>query len=37
MWVGDITCLPGQGGWLYLAMWLDRYSRKIVGFGAAGT
>jgi transposase InsO family protein len=32
VWVGDITCLPRQGGgWLYLASWQDACSRKIVG------
>ena len=30
--VSDITYLPHQnGGWLYLAVWLDRCSRKIMG------
>ncbi|RFP65148.1 hypothetical protein D0N36_10735 [Hymenobacter lapidiphilus] len=33
VWVGDITYLPRQGGgWLYLAVWLNRCSRKIVGW-----
>ncbi len=35
VWVGDITYLPKQGGWLFLATWLDRYPCKVVGFGAA--
>ena len=31
--MGDITYLPRQGGgWLYLAVWLDLCSRKIVGW-----
>lgn len=33
VWVGDITCLPKQGGgWLYLASWQDACSRKVVGW-----
>lgn len=32
VWVGDITCLPKQGGgWLYLTSWLDACSRIVVG------
>ena len=38
MWVGDSTYLPRQGGgWLCLAVWLDRCSRKIVGWGVRDT
>ena len=32
IWVGDITCIQTQEGWLYLAAILDRYSRKIIGW-----
>jgi putative transposase len=32
IWVGDITYLETQEGWLYLAAILDLYSRKIVGW-----
>ena len=36
--VGDITYLPHQGsGWLYLAVWLDRCARKVVGWNVRGT
>jgi transposase InsO family protein len=31
-WVGDITYIPTQEGWLYLAGVLDLHSRKIVGW-----
>jgi transposase InsO family protein len=32
IWVGDITYIETQEGWLFLAAILDRYSRKIVGW-----
>ena len=36
VWVGNITYLPRQGGsWLYLAVWVDRCSRKVVGWERA--
>jgi putative transposase len=31
-WVTDITYIPTDEGWLYLASVMDLYSRKIVGF-----
>ena len=31
-WIGDITFIPTQEGWLYLAVVMDLYSRKIVGW-----
>jgi putative transposase len=32
VWVSDITCLWTREGWLYLAIILDLFSRKIVGW-----
>jgi putative transposase len=32
IWVGDVTFLPTRDGWLYLAVLLDLYSRKVVGW-----
>ncbi|MBD0299552.1 MAG: IS3 family transposase [Nitrososphaera sp.] len=33
VWVGDITFIPlTGGGFLYLAVWMDLYSRRIVGW-----
>ena len=31
-WVGDITYIPTRKGTLYLAVFLDIYSRKVVGW-----
>lgn len=31
-WVSDITYIATQGGWLYLAVVMDLYSRKVVGW-----
>jgi transposase InsO family protein len=32
VWVGDVTCVPTREGWLYVAVLLDLYSRKVVGW-----
>lgn len=32
VWAGDITYITTRNGWLYLAMVMDLYSRKIVGW-----
>lgn len=32
VWAGDITYIPTQRGWLYLAVVLDLYSRRVVGW-----
>ena len=33
LWVGDITYIPlRNGGWLYLATWMDLFSRLVVGW-----
>ncbi len=31
-WVADITYLPTQAGWVYLAVIIDLFSRKVVGW-----
>jgi len=36
LWVADITYVPTGSGWLYLAVVLDVFSRKIVGWAMAG-
>ena len=32
VWVGDITFIPTAQGWLYLAVLIDLYSRRVVGW-----
>lgn len=32
VWAGDITYIPTREGWLYLAVLLDLYSRRVVGW-----
>lgn len=32
VWVGDITFIPTQAGWLYLAVLIDLYARRVVGW-----
>jgi transposase InsO family protein len=35
IWVSDITYIKTREGWLYLAVIMDLYSRKIVGWSLA--
>lgn len=35
-WVADITYIPTAEGWLYLAVVLDLFSRKIIGWEMSG-
>lgn len=32
VWVGDVTFIPTQQGWLYLAVLIDLYSRQVIGW-----
>jgi transposase InsO family protein len=36
-WGGDITYIPTKEGWLYLAIYLDLFTRKIVGYAMKDT
>lgn len=35
LWVGDVTFVATRQGWLYLAILLDVYSRRVVGWSMA--
>lgn len=35
VWLGDLTFIPTQSGWLYLAVVVDLFSRRIVGWALA--
>jgi transposase InsO family protein len=37
VWTADITALPTGEGWLYLAVVLDLYSRRVVGWAIRST
>jgi len=32
VWAGDVTYIPTREGWLFLAVLLDLYSRKVIGW-----
>ena len=32
VWVGDLTAVPPRAGWLYVAVLLDLYSRRVIGW-----
>ena len=34
-WAGDITFIPTEQGWLYLAVLLDLFNREVVGWSAS--
>ena len=36
-WAGDITYIRTSNGWRYLAVWIDLYSRRVVGWAMGPT
>ncbi len=36
-WVTDVTCIWTRAGWLFLAVMLDLYSRRVVGWATSST
>jgi transposase InsO family protein len=37
LWAADTTFIPTQQGWLFLAVVIDLYSRKVVGWAMSGS
>jgi putative transposase len=37
VWAGDVTAVPTAQGWLYLAVLLDLWSRRVVGWAVRAT
>ena len=37
VWVGDVTFIPTRQGWLYLAVMIDLFSRKVVGWSMSNS
>lgn len=37
VWVADLTYVPTQEGWLYAAVVMDRWSRRVVGWATGDT
>ncbi len=35
VWTGDVTYIRIKGGWCYLAVVLDLYARRVVGFSVS--
>lgn len=36
-WVGDVTCVATGEGWLFLAVLIDLFSRRVVGWATSAT
>jgi putative transposase len=36
IWAGDLTAIATRAGWLYLAVILDLYSRRVIGWAMSG-
>lgn len=36
-WLADLTYIPTREGWLYLAVVIDLFARRVVGWATSGT